>query len=217
MISRRNFLQTAAVGTVASPLATATEADALVNKADRTHPLRAEPQPRVIKARRDTWDRGSLRLYSDGPFEPRPLIRPEVLEAAFGRGVGQSLHQPDHWRMIDEGWFSRDDLFELTDVASWDYAVWQANYHPECEAHDLLYDFFGSDLVPGGGVNKEMGLAFSEHPCTPRLATVTLLDADRLPDLAARVAEISEWVSIDTSAAAEAKAASSLPGEREQV
>jgi hypothetical protein len=96
MITRRTFLQTAASGSVASPLATPTEANASPGTVDRSRPLRAEPRLRVLKARRETWTRGSLRLYSDGPLDPPPLIRPEVLDAAFGKGVGRSLHQPDH-------------------------------------------------------------------------------------------------------------------------
>ncbi|MBF9060309.1 twin-arginine translocation signal domain-containing protein [Rhodobacterales bacterium HKCCSP123] len=195
MITRRSFLQTAAVGAVATPMsseATTTKETATGEGLQR--PLRAEPRRRIIHARRGPS--GGLRLYSDGSPDSRPLVRQEVLERAFGRGVSQSLEQPDHWRMIDEGWFEGDDLYDLTDLGSWDYAVWQANYHPECEAHDLLYQFFGTELMPGGGVNEEVGLAFSEHPCTPRLATVTLLDPDRLPDLATRVADLTEWVDI---------------------
>jgi hypothetical protein len=198
MISRRDFLQTAAVGTMATPLAEMAKAsDDGVANGERRRPLRAEPKHRIIRAR--SGSRGGLRLFSDGPQEPRPLIRTEVLEATFGKGVGQSLSQPDHWRMIDEGWFACDDLFEVTDLASWDYAVWQANYHPECEAHDLLFEFFGAGLWPGGGINEDLGLVFAEHPCTPRFATLDLIDGDRLPDLASRLADVTEWITIETS------------------
>jgi hypothetical protein len=100
--------------------------------------------------------------------------------------------------MIEEGWFSGSDLLELTDPSSWDYAVWQANYHPECEAHDLLHDLLVSDPWPGGGTNEEFGLVFAEHPCTPRLATVSLRDPGRLGDLAARLAELTDWISLET-------------------
>ncbi len=191
-------LQSAAVTTVATPLAgegnALTEASAEV---EPRRPLRAEPRRRVIHAKPAPY--GGLRLYSDGSPDPLPLIRPEVLEQAFGKGIGQSLRQPDHWRMIDEGWFNGTDLYEPTEIESRDYAVWHANYHPECEAHDLLHDFFGSGLMPGGGTVKDVGLAFAEHPCTPRYATVTLLDRDRLPALAARVAELTEWIVLQTS------------------
>jgi len=198
MISRRNFLQTAAVGTMATPLADMAKAsDDGVANGERRRPLRAEPKHRIIRARSGSG--GGLRLFSDGSQEPRPLIRTELLEAAFGKGVGQSLSQPDHWKMIDEGWFSGDDLLEVTDLASWEYAVWQANYHPECEAHDLLHEFFAAGLWPGGGTNEDLGLAFAEHPCTPRFATLDLLHRDRLPDLAMHVADLTEWISIETS------------------
>lgn len=196
MITRRKFLKTAAASTTATPLAQHTSAAPDTDpQLGSWQPLRAKPRRRTIYAK-SALD-GGLRLYSDGSPDPRPLIRTEVLVRAFGKGVEQSLLQPDHWRMIDEGWFKAEELFELNDVGSWNYAVWQANYHPECEAHDLLYDFFGVGLFPGGGVNKDFGLAFSEHPCTPRFATVTLLNEYRLAELAARVAQLTEWVSIE--------------------
>lgn len=196
MISRRNFLKTAAASTAAAPLTeNAGAAPDTHSENESRRPLRAEPRRRVIYAKPAL--QGGLRLYSDGSPSPRPLIRTEVLEREFGKGIEQSLQQPDHWRMIDEGWFDGTELFELNDLGSWNYAVWKANYHPECEAHDLLYDFFGVGLFPGGGVNKDLDLAFSEHPCTPRLATVTLLNEYRLAELAVRVAQLTEWVSIE--------------------
>lgn len=196
MITRRQFLKFAAASTTATPLAQPTYAGPDTDpKQGSRQPLRAEPRRRTIYAK--SAPDGGLRLYSDGPYDPRLLIRTEVLERAFGKGIEQSLQQPDHWRMIDEGWFKGDELFELNDIESWHYAVWKANYHPECEAHDLLYDFFGVGLFPGGGVNKDLDLAFSEHPRTPRLATVTLLNEHRLAELAVRVAQLTEWVSIE--------------------
>ncbi|NDW54466.1 twin-arginine translocation signal domain-containing protein [Aliiroseovarius sp. PrR006] len=196
MISRRNFLKSAAASTTATPLAQHASADHdTYLKRGNKHPLRAEPRRRTIYSK--PAPDGGLRLYSDGSPDPRPLIRTQVLERAFGKGVEQSLLQPDHWRMIDARWFEGDELFELNDVTSWQYAVWKANYHPECEAHDLLYDFFGKGVFPGGGINKDYNLAFSEHPCTPRFATVTLLNEHRLPDLVARITDLTEWVSIE--------------------
>ncbi|GGE57447.1 twin-arginine translocation signal domain-containing protein [Actibacterium pelagium] len=195
MITRRKFLKTAAASTAATPLAENAGATPDERSADRSRrPLRAEPRRRIIFAK--SAPNGALRLYSDGSPDPRPLIRTEALEREFGKGIEQSLRQPDHWRMIDEGWFKGDELFELNDLGSWSYAVWKANYHPECEAHDLLFEFFRSGMFPGGGINKEFDLAFSEHPCTPRFATVTLLNENRLTKLATRVAALTEWVSI---------------------
>ena len=200
MITRRNFLQSVAASTAAAPItSTADAATDTSGEAGIRRPLKAEPRRRIIYAK--PAPHGGLRLYSDGSPDPRLLIRREVLEQAFGQGVGQLLHQPDHWRMIDEGWFGGDDLYDLTEYGSIEFAVWQANYHPECEAHDLLYNYLGSGLLPGGGVNDDLDLAFSEHPCTPRFATVTLLDQDQLSELAVRVAELTEWVSIQVDGA----------------
>ena len=98
--------------------------------------------------------------------------------------------------MIEEGWFAGDDLFVSSDPGSWEYAVWQANYHPECEAHDLLVDFFGSGMSPWGGTMTGLGLSLAEHPCTPRFATATLIHARFLPVLARAVAERSDWITV---------------------
>ncbi|NKX43996.1 twin-arginine translocation signal domain-containing protein [Roseicyclus persicicus] len=190
MLSRRQFIKTAAVTTAAASLAEPTEA---VTGTPRL-PLKAEPRRRTIFARSHVG--GQLRLYSDAADQPRALIRQDALDRAFGKGAGQGLLQPDHWRMIDEGWFSGDDLFLPTDPDCSEFAVWQANYHHDCEAHDILADLLGVHLSPWGGRLDRVGLSFAEHPCTPRFATATLVHADCLPHLVREVAERSDWISV---------------------
>lgn len=190
MFSRRDFMKSAAVSTAAGSLI---EPSTALSGQPRL-PLRAEPRKRTLFAR--PHQNAGLRLYTDGSREPRPLIRHEALELAFGKGAGQGLLQPDHWRMIEEAWFVGDDLFVPSDPSSREFAVWQANYDPQCEAYDLLMDFFGSGLFPWGGTVTELGLSLAEHPCTPRFATATLIHTDFLPILANEVAERSEWITV---------------------
>jgi hypothetical protein len=190
MFSRRDFMKTAAVSTAIAQIAE----PAIARFEEPWRPVRAEPRKRTIFARPHRDDQ--FRLYTDGAPEPRPLIRQEALERAFGKGAGQGLLQPDHWHMIELGWFVDDDLFVPSEPGSWEFAVWQANYHPECEAHDLLMEFCSSAAFLGGGALKELGLALAEHPCTPRFATATLIRADFLPIVARAVADRSEWITI---------------------
>jgi hypothetical protein len=190
MFSRRDFIKTAAVSTAAASLAEPTAA----RDGEPWRPLRAEPRKRIIFSRPSPD--GRLRLYSDGSPDPRPLILKEALDSAFGRGAGLGLLQPDHWCMIEACWFSGGDLFVPSDPGSWDFAVWRANYHPECEAHDLLAELFGLHLLPYGTRLDDVGLVFVEHPCTPRFATATLDDPSCLPLLGQQVAEKTEWITI---------------------
>jgi hypothetical protein len=96
MITRRDFVAT----TAATVAASAAQAATRKREPERgALPLRAAPKVRWLHA--TTLDDGHLRLTSDGPTEPRPLIRPEVLDAAFGAGTRDVLVQPDHWAMID--------------------------------------------------------------------------------------------------------------------
>ena len=83
---------------------------------------------------------GRLLLCSDSPETPPTLIKSAALERAFGPGTDLLLQQPDHWRMIDEGWFVGDDLYEPTDFEDPAFLIWT-------EAHDFLYDLF-RDRIP---------------------------------------------------------------------
>lgn len=191
MITRRNFIA-ASAATASGPLAGAAA------EQDRRLPLKAEPRVRTLLAR--PAEDGRLRLISDGPEAPPKLIRPEALERAFGTGTSLVLYQPDHWRMIDEGWFIDDDLYEPSDVKDTAFYIWQANYRPETEAHDLLYDLFENDITGPFGIRiAKYGLELGEHPCTPRYATAKLDGAECLPDLAAEVARRTRWLIIEAS------------------
>lgn len=190
MFTRRLFMTFAAVSTAAAALFPASS-----RARDVCLPMRATIRKRTIHAR--PHDDGKVRLYTDASPEPRALIRDAALERAFGKGVAVRLNQPDHWRMIDAGWFEGDDLFVPSDRASWEFAIWQANYHPECEAHDLLVDLFGSGLSVDRRPLIPAGLSLGEHPSSPRFATATLHSPHYLQGLAHMVAQKTDWVRVD--------------------
>lgn len=190
MITRRDFIITTAA-TASSPLALR----AAISQPLKI-PLKALPKVRSLKLQsaRD----GRLLFLSDGPKIPPSLIRPEALEREFGPGTDLVLNQPDHWRMIEEGWFAQEDLYEPTDPYDPAFLVWHANYRPETEAHDLLYDHF-SDRIDGpiGAYNSELGLELAEHPSTPRYATAKLDSEYCLPRFEAELAARTSWLVID--------------------
>jgi hypothetical protein len=190
MITRRNFIITSAA-TASSPLAQEANAEQ-----KNSLPLKALPKARVLHTKPSRG--GRLLLVSDGPEAPQPLIKTEVLERAFGKGINLNLTQPDHWRMIEEGWFSGEELYQPEDPYDPTLMIWQANYRPETEAHDLLYDLF-RDLVtsPFGVRIPELGLELAEHPSTPRYATAKLDGDWCLANLTAEVAERTSWLVID--------------------
>lgn len=190
MITRRNFI-VATAATASSPLAEGAKAEQWDSL-----PLRALPKVRTIYAKR-THD-GRLLLVSDGRETPQKLIKPEPLERAFGRGITRLLPQPDHWRMIEEGWFSGEDLYQPVDSSDPALWIWKANYRPATEAHDLIYDLLGDQMVdPISGRIRELGLELGEHPCTPRYATAELVGESFLPRLADAVAVRTTWMVID--------------------
>lgn len=190
MITRRDFIVTTAA-TASSPLAVHA-----ANERDVRLPLKAQPQVRALFTK-PTGD-GRLLLFSDGPVSPSKLIKPEALERAFGPGTDLVLQQPDHWRMIEEGWFAEDDLYEPTEFEDPAYRIWHANYRPETEAHDLLYDLFRDQITgPFGARIPDVGLELGEHPSTPRYATAKLDGDWCLPHLRAEVAERTSWLVID--------------------
>ena len=190
MITRRDFIVTTAA-TASSPLA--------VNAAEEPKvrlPLKAQPRIRALFTK-PTGD-GRLLLFSDGPVSPSKLIKPEALERAFGPGTDLVLQQRDHWRMIEEGWFAEEDLYEPTEFEDPAFRIWHANYRPETEAHDLLYDLFRDQINgPFGARIPDVGLELGEHPSTPRYATAKLDDDWCLPRLRAEVAERTSWLVID--------------------
>ena len=190
MITRRNFIVTSAA-TASSPLA-----GHAANERDVRLPLKAQPRVRTLFTK-PTGD-GRLLLFSDGPKSPSKLIKPEALERAFGPGTDLVLQQPDHWRMVEAGWFAEEDLYEPTDFEDPAFLIWHANYRPETEAHDLLCDLFRDHVTGPFGVRiAHLGLELGEHPSTPRYATVKLDGDWCLPHLSDEVAERTSWVVID--------------------
>ena len=190
MITRRDFIVTSAA-TASSPLAKGAKAE----QKERL-PLKALPKVRTLYAKPARY--GQLLLVSDGPKTPPALIRSEPLERAFGRGIVPHLTQPDHWRMIEEGWFSGEDLYQPAGFDDPEFMIWHANYRPETEAHDLLYVLL-EDKTTFGGYISELGLTLSEHPSTPRLATAKLNSEYCLSDVAAELAARTCWLIIETS------------------
>ena len=130
-MKRRDFIKTTAALTVGA------STSQLPAQARPTKPLSEELKVHMLhlEPRQD----GKFILLSDGPTEPRELIRPEVLDRAFGTGTFEAITQPDHWRMIEEGWFAGDDLYLPSEFDDPQYRIWYTNYRPECEAHDLLF------------------------------------------------------------------------------
>lgn len=192
MINRRDFLiQSAASLTAAISLASPV-------KALPPRPLRARPRLRTLFA--EPRKNGTYLLVSDGSPVPRPLIRPAAIERVFGSDIYATLLQPDHWRMIDAGWFDDTDLFMPVPQGDPAYLTWCEHYRPEVEAFDFLLDIFGERaLSPFGLIVPEFDLTLAEHPSTPRFATATVEDVSALPELANYVASKAEWVAIDPS------------------
>lgn len=112
-------------------------------------------------------------MHSDGPYEPRKVIRWTVIEEVFGAGTYNQLSQRDQWEMIEAGWFTGDDLHLPVPTGDDTYLVWKGYYHPVCEAHDLLRDLFATRYwsMFHGGWAVPNGMTLAEHPCTPRYAT----------------------------------------------
>ncbi|PVZ48382.1 hypothetical protein [Thalassobacter stenotrophicus] len=187
MFTRRDFIATSAA-TASSPLA-----GHAANERDVRLPLKAQPRVRTLFTK-PTGD-GRLLLFSDGPKSPSKLIKPEALERAFGPGTDLVLQQPDHWRMVEAGWFAEEDLYEPTDFEDPTFLIWHANYRPETEAHDLLCDLFRDHVTgPFGAGLPDLRLELGEHPSTPRYATATLDGDWCLPRLMDEVAARTAWL-----------------------
>jgi hypothetical protein len=187
MLNRREFL--------AGSTAIASAAMALPAAAFKPQPLRAVPRLRRIFAKRE--DRGSWLLYSDGPSEAPKVIRAEVIEEVFGAGTCNTLTLPDHWAMIEAGWFSGGDLYQPVPLGEDVYDVWRGYYHPVTEAHDLLRAVFAPKygLMRWGG-RLPNGLDLAVHPSTPRYATARAQWDWNLLEIAEDVARLSSDVAI---------------------
>lgn len=189
MITRRQFFKNSTAVVAAGVTQTAEPTLGSV-------PLRAEPRVRWLHPIRTADDR--ILLRGDGPIEPQPLIRREVLDAAFGVGTHALLLQPDHWRMIEAGWFCGDDLFLPQERTDADYENWMAFHRPEVEAHDMLLELFGMhDFWLFGGRIEALGLTFERHPTAPRFVTVKLDQEGLLSGLTTAVSDLTDWIRID--------------------
>ena len=100
--------------------------------------------------------------------------------------------------MIDEGWFAEGDLYEPAVFEDPAFRIWHANYRPETEAHDLLYDLFQDQITgPFGARLPDLGLELGEHPSTPRYATAKLDGDWCLTRLTDEVAARTVWLVVD--------------------
>ena len=159
-------------------------------------PLRAVPRRRDILPKRDAD--GVWLLHSDGPEAPPPTMRRAVIEQTFGMGTYDTLCLPDHWAMIEAGWFSGADLHHPSPADDEVYDLWRAFHHPLCEAHDLIADLLEIGCVAPVASREAIarGLVLAEHPCTPRLATARVRSDMHLCDLAAEVARRTDCLTI---------------------
>lgn len=187
-MNRREFL---AASTAMAALASLRPA-----KAFAPEPLRALPRLRRVFAREE--QSGSWLFYSDAPEMPRKVIRFKVIEQVFGKGSYATLAQPDHWRMIDEGWFAGKDLHQPIPVCDPTWETWRAFYHPVVEAHDLLAGALGLGFPrrPWLQPPPRNGLVLAEHPSTPRHATARVWSAFQLFEVAEDVARAGRGVEV---------------------
>jgi hypothetical protein len=155
MLNRRCFLAASVMAAVAPTLPV---------QAFAATPLRATPKHRRLFPKRE--EGGSWLFHSDGPYEPRKVIRPDIIERVFGEGAFNRLSQRDHWAMIEAGWFSGSDLHLPVPLGDPTYDVWKGYYHPVTEAHDLLRHLFAGkySAVCGGGVICRMASPLPSIP-----------------------------------------------------
>ena len=153
MISRRNFLSGA--GALAfTPLVRQ-----VVGHYERfEQPLLIKPNnPKRVFYMHKAGTRG-YRIVTDALNFPRKLVRPEVLGRQNGELVYNKMSQRDHWKLIDEGVFSGDDLFQPAFMNN-AFDAWSDHYTPEVEAHWLLQDY---GLGPEACEEADIGLQFAE-------------------------------------------------------
>lgn len=133
------------------------------------------PEPLVRHLYLQEQHDGKLLIVSDGSPNPRPLIKPNIIEEIWGPGAYSLLRQPLHWQMIDSGWFSEDDLWYPFNEDCEELDIWNAFYHPVCEAHDIVCRILGiSSIFIMKSSRSDLGLQVAEHPSTPRYATAKL-------------------------------------------
>lgn len=152
MLSRREFL----AGSSALALTPLVER-ILEHHVHSEEPLLVSP-PRVKRV--FYIDRGpdhpGYQVVTDALDFPRRLVTFEAIERDFGRGSFRKLTQRDHWRLIDEGRFSKEETFQPC-FGDGFYTAWAANHSPSSEAVQLLGDV---GLGPDHAEDGMCGLAF---------------------------------------------------------
>ena len=113
MLNRRRFMAVPVLAAVAATLPVQTFA---------ATPLRATPKHRRIFPKRE--EDGSWLLHSDAPYEPRKVIRPDVIERVFGDGAFNRLSQRDHWAMIEAGDLGYCEIFDFKCASSRTCSAW---------------------------------------------------------------------------------------------
>lgn len=152
-------------------------------------PLRAEPRSRRILPRPQPG--GLWLMETDAPSRPRPVVRPEVIDRVFGAGTHDTLGHPDHWRMIDAGWFTGADLHLPVPPDDEAYLHWRAHHHPAAEAHDILAALFGKRAGRRWrGARLSNGLTLWDDGGCPRHATARVHSDRDLLQVAEEVAQM---------------------------
>ncbi|MCK0103647.1 twin-arginine translocation signal domain-containing protein [Pseudohalocynthiibacter sp. F2068] len=147
MISRRDFLR----GSTA--LAVTPLVESILNHHEHfEEPLLIRPRTstRVFYLYEDHTV-GGFRIVTDALPFPRRLVNFDAIEREFGEGAFRTLCQRDHWRLIDQGRFSREETFQPA-IGDGFFNAWAANYDPHSEAYNLLEDVgLGPDQDFGSG------------------------------------------------------------------
>lgn len=153
MITRRNFLFGSGALTL-SPVVSRV-ADYYAQTAE---PLMLRPE-RVERVFYIHPEPQGLRLVTDAVEFPRPVVHASALEEKFGEGSFNRFTQRDHWRLIEEGYFSEAETY-IPNVATSALDIWLANYSPHAEAFHLLHDYgLGTEGTHAAG----SGLTFDEY------------------------------------------------------
>ena len=166
-------------------------------------------RPRLRQLHLEPSETGGLVIKSDALPHPRRLVRPEIIDQIWGPGTYETLRQPIHWQMIDDGWFGPEELwfpFLNEEESDEEYPEltqelfdWYVYHQPACEAHDILAGLFGVSyhFITGPGKVPELGLTLSEHPSSPRYATAKLEGPDCIIPFANEVERRSQYLKVD--------------------
>lgn len=157
MITRRRFLQATA----------ALAMTPVFEKVARHYATTGEPLfLKPPKAERRFFlhpEKKGIRLVTDAPDVPLPIVRREAFERELGPGSYRTHTQRDHWRLIEEGRFDHVDLI-VPQISMGEFDVWQATYAPWSEALTCLED---EGIGPGDISLSGAGVRFYEYGSDP--------------------------------------------------